>query len=474
VSFAAGWGLRGALGGLRGMATIGLGFGVALACAAPPARAVPSFARQTGAPCTTCHTAFPQLTPFGREFKLTGYTLSTTRSLLPPVAVMLQGAPGYTRTRKSQAADDVPSGFTRNDNVSLNQISLFYAGRLFGPYADRLLPEQVASVLDKFGTFTQVTWDGVEHNWGWDNTEVRFADTTRVAGKNLIYGISVNNNPTMEDVYNTTPAWGFPFSGSSLAPSPTAAPLLAGGLSQQVIGFGAYTKIADLLYIEAGGYGTLGANLQRHLGVDPSGETELASFAPYWRIALEKDFGVSSLEIGTYGMQASTYPGRMHGAGSDDITDIGADLQYQYLSGRNDLTLLLNGINERARWSASQRLGLTDNQTDTLWTTTATASYLFDKTYGADVQYFLTNGDTDATLYGSRTGSPESRGFVFQLDWLPFNKRGGPAFWDKSNVKVSLQYILYQRFDGSANNYDGSGRDASDNDTLFLQLWWAF
>ena len=42
----------------------------------PMASAVPSFARQTGQPCATCHTAFPELTPFGRRFKLNGYTLS--------------------------------------------------------------------------------------------------------------------------------------------------------------------------------------------------------------------------------------------------------------------------------------------------------------------------------------------------------------------------------------------------------------
>src|SRR5215472_9313114 len=41
---------------------------------ADPARAVPSFARQTGQPCGACHTDFPQLTPFGRSFKLRGYT----------------------------------------------------------------------------------------------------------------------------------------------------------------------------------------------------------------------------------------------------------------------------------------------------------------------------------------------------------------------------------------------------------------
>src|SRR5271168_24958 len=41
---------------------------------APPAQALPSFARQTGQPCGTCHTSFPGLTPFGRRFKLLGYT----------------------------------------------------------------------------------------------------------------------------------------------------------------------------------------------------------------------------------------------------------------------------------------------------------------------------------------------------------------------------------------------------------------
>src|SRR5450759_989309 len=40
----------------------------------PPADALPSFARQTGQPCGTCHTDFPGLTPYGRLFKLGGYT----------------------------------------------------------------------------------------------------------------------------------------------------------------------------------------------------------------------------------------------------------------------------------------------------------------------------------------------------------------------------------------------------------------
>src|ERR1700726_2216960 len=47
------------------------------------AEAVPSFARQTGQPCASCHTAFPELTPFGRRFKLGGYTLEGGESPLP-------------------------------------------------------------------------------------------------------------------------------------------------------------------------------------------------------------------------------------------------------------------------------------------------------------------------------------------------------------------------------------------------------
>src|SRR6266851_4401663 len=40
-------------------------------------RAVPSYSRQTGMPCATCHFTPPELTPFGRKFKLDGYVFRT-------------------------------------------------------------------------------------------------------------------------------------------------------------------------------------------------------------------------------------------------------------------------------------------------------------------------------------------------------------------------------------------------------------
>jgi hypothetical protein len=436
--------------------------------------AVPSFARQTGMPCTSCHTAFPQLTPFGRTFKLTGYTISNEQSRLPPLAVMLQGAPGFTHTRKDQADADLPARFDDNDNVSLNQISLFYAGRLFGPYARPLFGDGAARVLNKVGVFAQGTWDGVEQQWAWDNMEVRAADTISIAGGNVVMGMYVNNNPTLQDLWNTTPAWGFPFSSSGLAPAPDAAPLIAGGVSQQVIGFGGYSRIAGWLYLEAGAYTTLSADVQRSLGVDPSGETQIDHLAPYWRLTLEKTWGSHGLALGTFGLSADTFPGRDGSAGHDRFTDIGLDLQYQYLSAHHDITLMANWIHENQDLDASRQLGASANASNDLWSASFTGSYLFSKTYGIDIQYFRIEGDRDTTLYDSRTGRPDSDGWVFQLNYLPFNKGGGPAFWPYSNVKLSLQYTLYNRFNGSSRNFDGDGRDAADNNTLYLEAWIAF
>ena len=76
-----------------------------LVARATAATTVPSFARQTGLACSACHYQFPQLTPFGRLFKLNGYTLVGLKpikesdkrkesglSLVPigPVSVMFQ------------------------------------------------------------------------------------------------------------------------------------------------------------------------------------------------------------------------------------------------------------------------------------------------------------------------------------------------------------------------------------------------
>jgi hypothetical protein len=456
------------------------GFGLAALLAAAalalgPAtmRAVPSFARQLNMQCTACHTSFPMLNQFGRTFKLTGYTDSADdANLPPPLAAMLM--PSFTNTSAPQVGGAAP-GFGENNNTALTQASIFYAGRLFGPYAKSLFGSDGATVANKFGIFAQVTYDGVGKAWSWDNMELRFADKAEISGRDVVYGAYLNNNPTLQDPWNSTPAFGFPFTGSGLAPGPDAATLIEGGLSQQVGGLGIYAMVDGHFYFDVGGYLTLPAHIQRALGVDPAGETQLSSLAPYWRFAYERPAGEGRWEIGTFGLAASTYPGRDSSAGTDRLTDFGFDTQYQLSTTHGDFALMASWIHENQSWDASAALGNTANLSGSLDSFKATASYLHNKTYGLTVQYFSITGSGDATLFsGSATGSPNSDGFVFQLDYLPFNKGTGPAVWPRSNVKFTLQYTNYNRFNGGSTNYDGAGANASDNNTLYLEAWIAF
>ena len=435
-------------------------------------QAVPSYARQMNMACIACHTEFPILTELGRQFKLSGYAMSAGQTDLPPLSVMLQ--PSFTETRKGQPDGAAPH-FKNNSNFAVDQISIFYSGRLFGPYAGSIFGPSTASFLNKFGTFIQTTYDGIGRTWHLDNAELRYADNGTIGERPVTYGFYLNNNPGMQDPWNTTPAWGFPFSASGLAPTPGASTLIEGGLAQQVVGFGGYAMLSNSFYIDLAAYHTPGAGFQKSLGIDPAGETQVPGLAPYWRAAYTKAAGNQTYEVGLFGTAANTYPGRDKTAGKDRIIDWGLDSQYQASFDKSDITALLSGIYEKQGWNASQTLGSATNHSDNLWSFKATADYLYDKTYGGAVSYFFVDGSHDPLLYSSSVkGSPLSDGIVLQLNYMPFNKSGGPSFWPKSNVKFSLQYVIYNRFDGARRNYDGSGRNATDNNTLYLQAWIAF
>ena len=51
--------------------------------------------------------------------------------------------------------------------------------------------------------------------------------TGKIGGKDLIYGLTLNNNPTIQDAWNTLPGWGFPYTDSDYAPGPGASTLIA-------------------------------------------------------------------------------------------------------------------------------------------------------------------------------------------------------------------------------------------------------
>jgi hypothetical protein len=425
----------------------------------PAASAVPSFARQTGQPCATCHTAFPELTPFGRRFKLNGYTLGGGLTLeeAPPIAAML--APTFTHTARNQDSEPAP-GTSTNNNTILQQASVFYGGQIYG----------------NLGALAQITYDRATLHTFLDNTDIRYADTTNFLGLGLIYGVDANNNPTVQDVWNTTPAWSFPYIASTLAPQ-FAPPgtLIEGALASRVIGTGVYTFWNDMLYLEASAYQNFSKQALEALGEPGINDLSIGGAAPYWRAALEYDFGVHSLEVGTFGLSADVLPGRVGGFGFDHYLDIGFDAQYQYIGDPHIITAKITHINEKQQLNSSFAQGLSSNIYNTLESFKASLGYVYDHTYSLTAAYFSVYGSADSLLYGanSLTGSPDGQGLIFDAAYLPFSN-GGPSVWPWLNARIGVSYTHYLKLFGGVNNFDGAFHNASQNNTIFAYTWIAF
>ena len=422
----------------------------------PSAHAVPSYSRQTGMSCATCHYAPPELTPFGRKFKLEGYTFTTKPTVSETgkdhnaALQILEAFPLSVVFDTSFTSTKAPQPGTQNGNFQFPQdVSLFLAGA-WGTHV---------------GSFLQVTYDAQSDHFTWDNTDIRFANNNgKLFGKSLTYGATLNNNPTVEDLWNSTPAWGFPFVSSSAAPGPSAAALLNGSLAQDVAGVGGYAMWNDHLYLA----GTIYRS--EHIGgsqpTDGSGFTyNIRGVAPYWRLAYQTSTEHNSLEVGTFGMHAKSSPNAITGL-TDSFTDWAADFQFDHTipQWKNDvLSIRGSYIRENSSLGATTfALGsaFPRHHLDTLQ---ANAEYHFGTKLAGTVGYFNVSGTTDPLLYpqaavsGSNNGDPHSNGYTLNLSW-----------WPQQNINFAVQYNGYLRFNGAQSNYDGAGRAASGNNTVFL------
>lgn len=427
------------------------------------ALAVPSFARQTGQNCVSCHAGgqFPELTPYGRLFKLTGYTIGT-RTL--PISAM--GLVGYTKTRNTTGSD--PADFPKDGALSFQSGSLFVAGK----------------ITDNLGLFAQWTFDPyaarnadsqfVGHSQI-DNTELRYADRFISPDRDLILGAFVNNNPSMQDVWNSTPAWGYPYVSSSFSQGPAAAPLIE-NLGQTAAGAGVYaywnrSVYAELsLYRTANGFWSLLSK-----GIADADMIKLKGANPYWRLALSHEWGPHNLMVGAFGLVAKVYPDPLDPSGpTDRFRDYGIDAQYQYLLDPHSVTAQATYIHEKATWSENKGAS---NPSDKLNKFKLKGTYIYRAKYGASLSFINLSGDTDAALYqtsstdpdvgvtplGNLSGNPGTRVWIPDVFWTPIQY-----------VRIGAQYWHFTRFNGSSGDYDGAGRRPRDNDTLFFYVWGAY
>jgi hypothetical protein len=420
------------------------------------ANAVPSYAVQTGAPCASCHVGGfgPQLTPFGRAFKLHGYT-TRTGGFTVPISAMAVAS--YIHTNRDQESPPAPH-YGVNDNATIDQVSLFIAGG-----------------VGHFGAFIQTTYDGVARAFHWDNLDIRATTVVKLAGKDAVLGLSVNNAPTVTDPFNTLAAWGFPYTTSSVSPSPGAAPLV-GSLAQTTLGTTAYAWISSSFYIEAGGYFSPGARFLTQAGVDPTDPGNIDGVAPYARIAFDKNWGQKNVEVGAFFMHANIFPGHDESVNlTDHYTDVGFDASFQKFAASGDV-FTVNGryTYETQSLDASQALGISEADHLHLEDLRVDASYYWRNKIGVSVQAFDTWGPPDQLLYaGNSTFKPASSGVTLQIDGTPFGASDSPI-GKRFNIRVGLQYTNYFTFDGSGTNYDGLGRNAQDNNTLRVFTWVAY
>ena len=415
---------------------------------------VPAYSRQTGLACSSCHYQFPQLTPFGRLFKLNGYTLVGTPTIGQPgdsagkESLKLPTVPGLAAmvvSSVTQTNKSVPE--TQNGTAAFPQeMSLFLAGE----------------ITPHLGVFSQFTYAAVDGAIGIDNFDMRLSYHRTPSNHDLIYGLTLHNNPTVQDPWNTVPAWGFPFMRSETAPSSIASTMIDGGLAQQVVGLGAYSLFSNTVYGEFTVYRSAPQGVAAPLG---STATDVArNVIPYWRLALQRESPSTSLMLGTFGFDAHLYPTGVSGP-TDHFTDAAIDGQAEYRDGAAAWIGRASFIHESQHLDATE-----DGVKRTLSTARISATYLPQLRYGFTLGYFQTSGTTDATLYpseaivGSRTGSPKTSGLIGEATYNPWQ-----------NTRVGLQYLAYNRFNGSSSAYDVvGGRNASANNTLYLYLWLAF
>jgi hypothetical protein len=406
---------------------------LALAAVSCVAQAVPSFARQTGQPCAMCHVGGfgPQLTDFGIQFKLTGYTTTKGGDWIPPVAGMVMA--GLTRTSKAQDAStleghSLTGSLKSNDNLTLDQVSVFVSGR----------------IVDHLGIFSQVTYDGIAQHTSIDNVDLRAATTTLFGEHMAILGVSLNNNPGVQDPFNTLPAWAFPYIASNVAPGPGASTILDEAFGQKATGLVGYAQLDGMWYGELGTYRMQSLTVQKDFGIAGGDRDPGALRAPiYARLAARKSLASSSMEAGVVlfstGYQADrSVPDVAH------VRDLGFDASYRWTSGSGDTVTVLGNVIRETQTGAN----LTEY--------TVNGSYFWAKSWGATLQRF-----------GVNAPGLGSRGTRMQLDWTPFGTRT-PSGGIDANLRLGLQLTAYGKLDGA------TGSVANDANSLYLFGWLAF
>lgn len=409
----------------------------ALLLASTTAQAIPAFARQTGAACADCHAGAygagangPNLTPYGMRFKLNGYTDTDGQGFKIPVSGQL------TETHTAPARG--PS------STDLTEADLYLAGR----------------ISDQVGGYAKIEADHVGHdtyNTKLSNVDLRFvAKELKLNGKDFTLGVSVNNNPGFDDPIAVLPA------ATSLGPpdgqGPTGTLLnlsSANAPADRLIGASVYGLYDSDWYGEIGTYRSLPTSEQDHLGYNIAGDPGRLSDTGYFRFAYMKDLKRQFFSAGLVGLTTRRQLPRT--GPTDNLTDLGYDLSYQFLGNRENIVQVsyVNILEKRKYGSTPVSPivpGLTALSRGALHDETLSVTYTFKQTYGVQLAHLESNGTRDAVRFAP-LGNPDTTANLLSIFWAPFGK--DDSFTSIANMKIAATWFRFTRFNGATNNIFG-------------------
>ena len=452
------------------------------------AHALPSFSEQTEQPCKACHLNIGELTPTGRQFKLKGYTQG--KRVTP---FSLTATASVTKVKNTSSSADASVTMPKNGKLIPEEANLYVAGKLSDNIGGNLKwTTSFANTNPLYGSSGVQTGSRVGHDLFLDASDVRFAQQDEVAAQSVVWGITLNNAPASQDLWNTTPVHAFPYRSSSLLNAwgtgqfgPTT--MIDGGLTSQTTGVGAYAMLNEAIYIELSNYFKTSPGSSA-LQLSGPVNTINSSSNPYWRLAWNRINGNHSYMLGTFGMV--THLARdplVAGSASGKYTDIGLDAQYQHITDTHSVSAQASYIREQMDWGTRSVGRSHDTVSGSLSTLKTKVTYDYARTYGSSIFYFKTSGSTDnlywsynqdpavitgacnqtnsILAYCSATGTPKTSGLGFELYYAPVPQ-----------VHIALQQTYYRTFLGGStfiDNSSGSTRSANNNNLTYVYVTYA-
>jgi len=458
--------------------------------------AIPSFARQTGLACDVCHTVFPHLTPFGREFKLHGFTYDYSSLIkmvreaakkraaegggmpdlvinkIPMVSVRIAGMwanqdggsmVGHGRITNNQDAFSYPAGYPTKDTFNLVKgDSLYIAGEIT-PHLGAWV--EIGGWNDSGGSASLAGYDAILN--GGDHT---------VDNKNFTYGLSFENMVGFDDVGQAGPGnWGIPDTMNPLSTHNTLFDPFGG--SAIVEGVEAYAMLGD--FTHGGIYGNIGlydpsnGNDEGTPPVAIGGNSKLAGNGSwhgakhvdtyvnveYWLPGFKNIYSMIGA-FGYFGQEKMESPASQYY--SDNVNDYGLEAQAQYIGGKN----LVEFFGEVQKQHDSEFYGedwwtLHPYSTGTSVNRTGIAlkaDYYYDRTYGVYVKYMYAHSGTVQDL--------DYSGYILGVSWYPWQ-----------NVNVRVERMMWSKYHpGQAYYYqtDGVKPSASDFDVTAIKVMYLF